>query len=69
VSGAEKAAKAAIRAKAGKHRVIRVVSLRWLDGVMGNLLRIWCYLIITAAAARSILIHVPRLLDGKSRFL
>jgi hypothetical protein len=54
VSGVEKAAKAAIRAKAERPRVTRVVSLRRIDGVMGNLLRMRCYLIITAAAARSI---------------
>jgi hypothetical protein len=38
MSGVEKAAKAAIIVKTERPRVKRVVSLRQLDGVMGNLL-------------------------------
>ncbi|OGD15266.1 MAG: hypothetical protein A2V76_08210 [Candidatus Aminicenantes bacterium RBG_16_63_14] len=55
VSGVEKAAKAAIRAKAERRKVKRVVSLGRMDRVTGNLLRMRFFLIITAAAARSIL--------------
>jgi hypothetical protein len=78
-SGAGRAAKAAIRAKAERPRVKRVVSLRRMDGVMGNLLRMRCYLIITAVGVGSIPSwrlggmasrrRARRLLDGKSVFL
>src|SRR4030043_145122 len=54
-SGAVKADRAAIRAKAERRKVKRAVSLGRMDRVTGNLLRMRFSLIITAAAARLIL--------------
>jgi hypothetical protein len=51
VSVVEKAAKTVIRAKAERPKIRRIVSLKRIDGIMGNLLRMRFYLIITPTDA------------------